>query len=63
VGFIWDLIQQGQIGEAQQQAATMEQRVQHLESELRRTNDVLLRLLRRMEQRFGEDLDGDNHVG
>jgi hypothetical protein len=63
VGFIWDLIQQGQIGDARQRAATLEQRVEQLESQLERTNDVLMRLLRRMEQRFGEDLDGDHRVG
>jgi hypothetical protein len=48
MGLIWDLIQQGQI----------EQRVAHLEQELRRTNDA-----RALERRFGEDLDGDSRVG
>ena len=34
-----------------------------LEGELRRTNEALVTLLRALEKRFGEDLDGDNRVG
>ena len=63
MGFIWDLIQQGQIGEARQRAATLEQRVERLEAELLRTNDMVIRLLQALEKRFGEDLDGDNRIG
>jgi hypothetical protein len=63
VGLIWDLIQQGQIGDARQRAETLEQRVHDLEVELRRTNDVVMRLLRALEHRFGQDLDGDNRIG
>jgi hypothetical protein len=62
VGLIWDLIQQGQIGDAQQKAATLEQRVQQLEADLRRTTEVLIKLLHGLERRFGEDLDGDNRI-
>jgi hypothetical protein len=63
MGFIWDRIQQGQIGDARQRAATLEQRVERLEGELLRTNDMVIRLLRALEKRFGEDLDGDNRIG
>jgi hypothetical protein len=63
MGFIWDLIQQGQIGDARQRAATLEQRVERLEGELLRTNDMVIRLLQALEKRFGEDLDGDNRIG
>jgi BMFP domain-containing protein YqiC len=63
VGLIWDLIQQGQIGNARQRAETLEERVRDLEAELRRTNDVMMRLLHALEHRFGQDLDGDNRIG
>jgi uncharacterized protein YPO0396 len=63
MGLIWDLIQHGQIADQKAHAETLEQRVTQLESELRRTNDTLVRLLRALEKRFGEDLDGDNRVG
>lgn len=63
MGFIWDIIQHGQISDTQRRAETLEQRVADLESEVRRTNEALMKLLRGLEKRFGEDLDGDNRVG
>ena len=63
MGLIWDLIQHGQIQDSQRRADTLEQRVERLEDELRRTNETLIKLLRGLEKRFGEDLDGDNRVG
>ena len=63
MGLIWDLIQHGQISQAQERASTLEQRVMRLEEELERTNDVLMRLLRALEQRFGEDMDRDGRIG
>ena len=63
MGLIWDIIQHGQIQDSHRRAETLEQRVDALEKELRRTNDALIQLLRALEKRFGEDLDGDNRVG
>jgi hypothetical protein len=63
MGLIWDLIQQGQIGAASNRTATLEERVMHLEDELRQTNRSLMGLLKALEKRFGEDLDGDGRIG
>lgn len=63
LGLIWDIIQHGQIADARTQAESLEQRVAALESELRRTNEALVKLCRALEKRFGEDLDGDKRVG
>ena len=63
MGLIWDIIQHGQIADTQKRADTIEQRVAQLEQDLRKTNETLMRLLRALEHRFGEDLDGDNRVG
>jgi hypothetical protein len=63
MGLIWDLIQQGQIGAAQSRASSLEQRVANLESEVRRTNQALMGLLKALEKRFGEDLNGDGTIG
>jgi hypothetical protein len=63
MGFIWDIIQHGQIQDTQRRAETLEQRVEQLEADVRRTNEALVKLLRGLEQRFGEDLDGDKRVG
>lgn len=63
MGLIWDIIQHGQIADRKAHAESLEQRVTQLEGELRRTNEALVTLLRALEKRFGEDLDGDNRVG
>ncbi len=63
MGLIWDLIQQGQISDASSRAESLEQRVSQLEVEIRQTNDTLMRLLKALETRFGEDLDRDGRVG
>lgn len=63
MGLIWDLIQHSQISSAQSKADSVEQRVALLEAQLERTNDTLVKLLRALENRFGEDLDGDSRIG
>jgi hypothetical protein len=63
MGFIWDLIQHGQINSANERASSLEQRVLDLEHDLRVTNETLMRLLKALEQRFGEDLDADGRIG
>lgn len=63
MGLLWDLIQQGQIQASREHAGTLERRVARLEHELKRTNDTLIRLLQILEQKFGDDLDGDGGVG
>ena len=63
MGFIWDMIQHGQIHSAHERASSLEQRVVDLEDDLRVTNETLMELLRKLEQRFGEDLDGDQRIG
>ena len=66
----WDLVQQSQIGTArdktkavERRTLTLEKRVALLEEELRFTQDLLVKLVRRLEERFGEDLDGDGEIG
>ena len=63
LGLLWDLMQQSQIGDSKQRAQNLEARVAALENQVRRTNEVMVNLLRALERRFGEDLDGDNRVG
>jgi hypothetical protein len=63
MGLFWDLIQHGQISQAHDRSSSLEQRVDMLELELQRTNDTLIKLLRALETRFGDDLDGDGRVG
>jgi BMFP domain-containing protein YqiC len=63
MGLIWNLIQHGQITQSRQQTESLEARVERLEAELHRTNGTLISLLRTLEERFGDDLDGDGRIG
>jgi hypothetical protein len=63
MGLLWDLMQESRISDSQQQAKNLEERVAALEEQLRKTNDVMANLLRALEHRFGEDLDGDKRIG
>ncbi|HNY26831.1 MAG TPA: hypothetical protein PKH31_05570 [Candidatus Sumerlaeota bacterium] len=63
MGFIWDLIQQSQISDQRAQADSLEERVRRLEQELDATRQLVHQLLVRLEERFGEDLNGDGRIG
>jgi hypothetical protein len=63
MGFVWDLIQHSQIEEQSKRSGSLEARVAQLENELHQVRQTLHEALRRLEQRFGEDLDGDQRVG
>ena len=63
MGFLWDLIQHSQIEEQSKRAGTLETRVAQLEQELLQLRQTLQEALRRLEKRFGEDLDGDQRLG
>ena len=63
MGLFWDLIQHSQISQAHDKADTLEHRVSMLENQLQRTNETLVQLLRVLETRFGDDIDGDGRVG
>jgi hypothetical protein len=63
MGFFWDLVQQGQIREQTERATSLEDRVARLESELGHTRELLLELVRRLEQAIGEDIDRDGKIG
>ena len=63
MGFLWDLVQHSQIQEQGQRTGSLEGRVALLEHELRETRQLLTEALKRLESRFGDDLDGDGKVG
>ena len=63
MGFLWDLVQHSQIEEQAKRAGSLEARVAQLEAELQQVRQTLHEALRRLEEHFGEDLDGDHRVG
>ena len=63
MGLLWDLIQQSQLKEHETRAGSLEARVAALEAELAQTREILSEALRRLESKFGEDLDHDGRIG
>lgn len=63
MGLFWDLIQHAQIDEQASRTGSLEARVTALEQELGQTRQLLAEALRRLESKFGEDLDNDGRVG
>lgn len=63
MGLFWDLYQQSQISSQSDRSATLEQRVERLENDLRRSQQLLRAVIERLEKRIGADLDGDGRIG
>ena len=63
MGLFWDLMQESQLKEHETRAGNLEERVAALEAELTRTRQILSEALRRLEGKFGDDLDGDGRIG
>ena len=63
MGLFWDLYQQSQISKQAEKSGAMEQRVATLESELRRTQEILHEVIGRLEKAIGQDLNADGKVG
>lgn len=63
MGILWDLVQHGQIKDVSREQESMGVRMARLEDQLLTTNRTLMKLIEALEERFGEDLDGDDRVG
>jgi hypothetical protein len=63
MGLFWDLYQQSQISAGAEKSGALEARVVALEHELRRSQEILHEVIKRLEQHIGKDLDGDGQVG
>ena len=66
MGLLWDLVQQYQICENQQAAASAGKKdpaIGELQAELKRTQMALAHLIDLLELRFNDDIDGDGKIG
>ena len=63
MGMFWDLYQQSRVSTRADRAATLEQRVERLEGESQRTQQLLRSLIERLEKRTGEDFDREGPAG
>jgi hypothetical protein len=63
MGLLWEMAQQGQQRRTAATAASLDQRIAELEDRLEAQTRLLSMLVQKLEQRFGEDLDGDRRIG
>lgn len=63
MGFLWDVIQQSQIHNMSRDRDDLYARVSDLEGEVQRLQGMVEALVRALEKKFGEDIDGDGRVG
>ena len=63
MGLFWDLYQQSQISTQSDRTASLADRVDRLEADMRRTQQLLRAVIERLEKQTGTDLDGDGRIG
>jgi hypothetical protein len=63
MGLFWNLIQQSQISDQKSRASSLEARVSYLEDELYKTQNLLIKTLKALEEHSGKDINGDGRIG
>ena len=63
MGIFWDLLQEDELKKQQKQADGLEDRVERLETELSKTQDLLRKTLEALEKYVQIDIDGDGKMG
>jgi len=63
MGFLWEIVQSGFVYGQHQKTESIEERVELLEGQLRDTQDTIRKLVKKLEELHGLDVDGDGRVG
>ena len=63
MGLLWEIVQSGFVYGQHKKTETIEERVEMLETELQRTQDTIRKLVQKLEELHGLDVDGDGKVG
>ena len=63
MGLLWEIVQSGFLYGQHKKTGTIEERVQVLETELQQTQDTIRKLVQKLEELHGLDVDGDGKVG
>jgi len=63
MGIFWDLMQQDTLNKQQEQADSLEDRVEQLETDLAATKHLLRKTLEALETHLSQDIDGDGKLG
>ena len=63
MGLLWEIVQTGLMYGQKRQANTIEEKVQILDDRLTTTQDTLRKLVKKLEEMQGVDIDGDGKIG
>jgi len=63
MGLLWEIVQTGLMYGQKRKADTIDDRVQILEDRLTATQNTLRKLVKKLEEMQGTDIDGDGKVG
>ena len=63
MGILWEIAQTGLMYGHYKKTGTTEERVKALEDELQRTQDTMRKLVKKIEEIHGLDIDGDGKIG
>lgn len=63
MGFLWEIVQSGFVYGQHQKTESIEGRVALLEAQLQETQETIRKLVRKLEEIHGLDVDGDGRVG
>ncbi len=63
MGALWEIVQTGLMYGQYKKSDSTEDRVKMLEDQLRQTQDTLRKLVKKIEEIHGLDIDGDGKVG
>jgi hypothetical protein len=63
MGLFWDLMQSSEISSNTEKTNSLAGRVRQLEHDLRKTNERLNEVVRRLERQSGEDINRDGSIG
>jgi hypothetical protein len=63
MGILWEVLQTGMMYGQKRKSDSVEDRVQYLENQLESTRNTLRKLVKKIEEIHGLDIDGDGRVG
>lgn len=63
MGILWEIVQTGLMYGQHRKSDSIGDRVQYLEDQLLRTQNILRELVKKLEEMHGSDIDGDGRVG
>jgi len=63
MGALWEILQTGMMYGQYKKSDSTEDRVQVLEERLQATQDTLQKLVKKIEELHGLDIDGDGRIG